>query len=306
MAYVRTVLGDIQAEELGLTYTHEHLICHPPEWKIKEDPDLELPDVEKAIEELEFFYKAGGQALVEGTAIDYGREAGKLKYIANKVPVHIIATTGFNKGAYYPDWVKEKSIDELAEIMIKEINIGIESTGVRAGQIKIGSSYNVITDSEIKVTKAAARAQKATGAPMWIHTESGTMGLEQVEILEEEGADLSAIAVGHSDRNADPYYHLQLAKKGVYIQFDGIGKVKYYPDSVRVFLIKNLLAHGYERKILISGDMGRKSYLKSYGGGPGFEFIIRKFIPRLLAEGIDKEIIQTIFVKNPAKWLARF
>jgi len=139
-----------------------------------------------------------------------------------------------------------------------------------------------------------------------MHTESGTMGNEMLDILEREGADLTKVAVGHSDRNPDPYYHLQLAKRGVYVQFDGCGKIKYTTDFVRVKLIKNLLAHGYEKQILISGDMGRQSYLEAYGGGPGFKYIKTKFIPRLIDEGINKNTIQTIFVENPARWLAQF
>jgi phosphotriesterase-related protein len=90
------------------------------------------------------------------------------------------------------------------------------------------------------------------------------------------------------------------------VQFDGPGKVKYHPDSTRVALIKNLLERGYERQLLISGDMGRQSYLHAYGGGPGFRYIITKFVPRLLDEGIDQRDIDRIFVENPARWLGQF
>ncbi len=303
MAKISTVLGDISPDELGFTYTHEHLISHPPQWRISQDPDLEIPDPEKAIEELGYFYDAGGKSLVEGTAIDYGRDPKGLQYVASKVKVHIIATTGFNKGSFYPDWVKDRTIDDLAELFVKELTKGMNDTDIKAGQIKIGSSYNVITDQEEKVTRAAARAQKMTGAPVWVHTEGGTMGLEQLSILKEEGADLTKVAVGHSDRNADPFYHLSILKTGAYIQFDGPSKIKYYPDSVRVEMIKNVLAHGYGDKLLISGDMGRKSYLKSYGGGPGFEFIIKKFVARLRAERIEDKAIERIFIDNPRNWL---
>lgn len=303
MGKIRTVLGDIKPEELGFTYTHEHLICRPPEWKVVQDPDLELSEVEKAVEELRYFYSAGGKGLVEGTAIDYGREPEKLKTIAVQVPVHIIATTGFNKGPYYPNWVKDKTIDDLSELFVKEITEGIGNTSIKAGQIKIGSSYNVITEYEERVTRAAARAQKITGSPIWVHTECGTMGLEQIEILKEEGADLTKVAIGHSDRNPDSFYHLSILKTGAYIQFDCIGKIKYYPENVRIDLIKNILSHGYIDKLLISGDMGRKSYFKSYGGGPGFEFIITKFVSRLIKESFSEEIIRKIFIDNPANWL---
>mgnify|MGYP000056097996 FL=1 len=97
---------------------------------------------------------------------------------------------------------------------------------------------------------------------------------------------------------------LKLADRGIYIQFDGPGKVKYYPDSIRVALIKSLISHGYADQLLISGDMGRASYLEGYGGGPGFRYIKTKFIPRLLDEGVDEDVIHKIFVENPKRWLA--
>lgn len=303
MAKIRTVLGDIRPDDVGFTYTHEHLISHPPKWRIEEDPDLELPDIEKAIEELEYFHAAGGKCVVEGTAIDYGRDAEALRHIATHVPVHIVATTGFNKGAYYPDWVKEMSVDDVTQLLVEEITNGIGDTGVRAGQIKIGSSYNVITPEEEKITRAAARAHKITGAPIWVHTELGTMGLEQLDLLEEEGVDLSKVAVGHSDRNPDPHYHLEILRRGAYIQFDCVSKVKYHPESVTIELIKNVLGHGYGDRLLVSGDMGRKSYLRAYGGGPGLEYIITKFVRRLLEERLSETVISKIFVENPARWL---
>jgi phosphotriesterase-related protein len=122
-------------------------------------------------------------------------------------------------------------------------------------------------------------------------------------LLKKEGADLTKVAVGHSDRNPDPAYHLAIVRTGAYIQFDCISKVKYYSENLRIELIENILGHGYEDQLLISGDMGRRSYLRSYGGGPGFEFIISKFTKRLLQESFSEKAIGKIFVENPAKWL---
>jgi phosphotriesterase-related protein len=303
MRKIRTILGDIEPNKLGFTYTHEHLICSPPAWKLTQDPDLELSEVEKAIEELKRFYSFGGRSLVEGTTIDYGRDVEKLRTIAEQSPVHIIVTTGFNKSSYYPSWIKEKTIDDLAELFVTEITRGIGNTSLKAGQIKVGSSYNIITKDEEKVTRAAARAQKITGAPIWVHTENGTMGLEQIKILREEGADLTKVAIGHSDRNPDPSYHLSILKTGAYISFDQIGKIKYHSDNLRVDLIKNVLAHGYEDRLLISGDMARKSYFTSYGGGPGFEFIINRFVNRLIEESFSERVVYKIFIDNPANFL---
>ncbi|GGE30344.1 phosphotriesterase-related protein [Pullulanibacillus camelliae] len=304
MKKVRTVLGDIAAEELGFTYSHEHLWCSPP--PSQKDRDYELTNYEASMQELKRFKEAGGESLVDASTLDYGRNGGKLKRMAEDTGVNVVGVSGFNKHIYFPAWITFDSIDQIKDRLVRDIEQGMDGTSAKAGFLKSGSWYNLIHPLEEKVTRAVARAQLETGAPIWLHTEAGTMGMEMLDILEEEGVDLTKVAVGHSDRNADPYYHLQLAGRGAYVQFDGIGKIKYYPDSIRVECIKNLLKHGHSDQLMISGDMGRQSYLKSYGGGPGFEYIIKKFIPRLLDQGITQEQIDTIFVKNPARWLAQF
>jgi predicted metal-dependent phosphotriesterase family hydrolase len=298
------VLGDVDASRMGVTYSHEHLIALPPE--SQKDRDFELSDYDRSLQELLYFKEVGGQTLVDASTLDYGRDVELLQRMSEASGVHVVATTGFNKHIYYPDWVEESSVKEISQLLAREVVEGVEATGVRAGFLKSGSWYNLIHPLEEKVTRAVARAQLETGAPVWLHTEVGTMGMEMLDILEEEGVDLSKVAVGHSDRNADPYYHLQLAARGAYVQFDGPGKVKYYPDSTRVALIKNLLEHDYGSQLLISGDMGRQSYLHAYGGGPGFRYILTKFVPRLRDEGIDQKHIDRIFVENPARWLGQF
>lgn len=304
MADIQTIKGPKPVEELGFTYPHEHLICFPPSVAMKEDPDYQLPSIEKAIEELRLFYAAGGRTLVEGTALDYGRDVEAMRVIAEETPVNIVFCTGFNKGRFYDTKTIKASANELADLMIRELTEGVGRAGIKPGYIKCGSWYNVITPEEEKVTRAAARAHCQTGAPIWVHTEAGTMGFEQLDILEKEGAELSKVCVGHLDRNPDLWYHRQIAKRGAYVGYDGPGKVKYYPDSVRIQLIKDLIDAGFGDQLLISGDMGRQSYLKAYQGSPGFEYIIKKFIPRMLDEGISQAYIDMIWVENPARWLS--
>lgn len=258
------------------------------------------------MQELLNFKEVGGCTLVEASTLDYGRDLNILKRMAQETGVHIIATTGFNKHIYYPSWVAEKSMEEIADMLAKDVMEGGDGSDARAGFIKIGTYYNMIHPLERKTTIAAATAQKACKAPIWGHTEAGTMGMEVLDILENEGVDLTTVALGHLDRNPDEYYLLKLADRGIYIQFDGPGKVKYHPDSTRVALIRSLIGHGYGRQLLISGDMGRASYLEAYGGGPGFRFIKTKFIARLLDEGISQQDIDTIFIENPKRWLAVF
>ncbi|MEA4876141.1 phosphotriesterase family protein [Anaerorhabdus sp.] len=303
MRKVTTVLGDIDSSSLGFTYVHEHLYAVPP--ANQKDRDLELSSYDNSLYELQQFKSVGGETLVEASTIDYGRNPVALKKMAEVTGVNVIATTGFNKNMYYPQWVAERTTEEIAEYMIRDIEVGIDGTSIRAGQIKTGGSYNVLHPLEIKVTHACAMTHKKTGVPLWCHTEAGTMAHEILDIFEEHEIPMNHICVGHLDRNLDEEYLLSLAQRGIFIQFDGPGKVKYYPDSMRVAMLKSLKDHGYIKQILISGDMGRASYLKGYGGGPGFEFIKTKFIPRLLRNGFTEEDIHQIFVVNPKEWLGQ-
>jgi len=304
MAKVRTVLGDVDAQDLGFTYPHEHLWCSPP--PSQHDRDLELTVYESSLYELELFRSVGGGTVVDGSPLDYGRDGGVLQRLARDSGLHVLGLTGFNKHVYYPRWVEIVPTDFLVRRMVQDITEGMDGSDARAGLIKGGSWYNVIHPLERKTTIAAARASLETGAPIWLHTEAGTMGMEMLDILEAEGVDLTKVCVGHSDRNADPSYHLRLLDRGAYVEFDGPGKVKYHPDSVRVDLIHNVVEHGFADQLLISGDMGRQSYLEGYGGGPGFRFIKTVFVPRLIAEGVAEDVVHGFFHQNPARWLGAF
>lgn len=304
MSNIRTVLGDIKKEKLGFTYSHEHLWTNPP--KSQKDRDLELTDYEASVSELWRFKRAGGESLLDATTLDYGRDASKLIRMSKETGVNVVATSGFNKHIYFPKWIEALTIEEITQKLVRDVTIGMDGTNAKAGFLKAGSWDQLIHPLEEKVTRAVARAQLQTDAPIWLHTEAGTMGMEMLDILEGEGVDLSKVAVGHSDRNADPYYHVQLAERGAYVQFDGTSKIKYYPDSTRVSLVKNMIDNGFSKQLLISADMGRQQYLHAYGGGPGFEYILKKYIPRLLDEGISQEYIDEIFINNPARWLSQF
>ena len=304
MALIRTVLGDIKAEGLGLIYTHEHLITDPP--AVQKDRDLELSSYECSLRELMIFKQCGGSLLVEATTLDYGRNPTAMARMSAEAGVPVVAVSGFNKAAYFPLWVKTTPLNQIVDKLVRDVIEGMDGGPHKAGHLKSGGSYNVIHALEEKTTRAVGRAHKETGAPIWLHTEAGTMGLEMLDLLEDEGVDLEAVVVGHCDRNPDPYYHAAIAKRGATVQFDGVAKVKYHPDSTRIACAKALIAAGHASRLMISGDMGRASYLSGYGGGPGFAFIAAKFIPRMRGEGIDDAVIDTIFKSNPVRWLARF
>jgi len=318
MRRVQTLLGDIAPEEMGITDSHDHLI-RSGGMELVHDPDFGLDDVEKAVEEMELFIEAGGKTLVDMDPIGCGRNVPKMLEIAKRVEGkgHIILTTGFHKGEFYDKkchWLATCTIDQIAGLLVAEVQEGldlhsyngpiVERTTAKAGVIKAGSSYGAITPLEKKVFQAVAIAQQETGAAISTHTERGTMGMEQVELLREHGADLGKVALGHVQKNPDPSYHLRLLDTGVTLSYDGPARVKYYPDSVIADLIYRAVDAGFQKQLLLCMDAGRASYQKAYGWGYGIDYMLTVFVPRLRSEGLAESAIEDMLVNNPARLFA--
>ncbi|HET6567851.1 MAG TPA: phosphotriesterase-related protein [Rhodothermales bacterium] len=301
MTVVRTVRGDIPAGELGVCYGHEHLLGSPPVHLA--EPDFILNSESAAVRELGSFRKAGGRALVEMSTPDYHRDAGGLRRIAERTGVHIVCATGFNKDTFSAPLVEPQSVDDLADRFVRDVTTGIDGTGVRAGVIKASSTLNEISPNAEKVFRAAAQAHLRTGAPISTHTEAGTMGLEQVQLLQSEGVDPGNVVIGHVDRKLEWSYHLDLAQTGACLSFDQIGKEKYCPDRDRATFILRLIEHGHGQQILLAGDMARRSYWPSYGAdsGPGLTYILHRFMPWMIEEGLSEDAAVDLLVHNPAR-----
>jgi phosphotriesterase-related protein len=299
---IQTLRGPISADELGFTYVHEHVLTQPPAWRAEEDPDYVLDDPEQSLEELGRFRRAGGRTLVDATARDYGRDAQALLPIAARTEVNIVCVTGWNRGDYGREAL-EASDAELDAILLRDLREGMDSTEARAAIAKLGTSDGVVLPVEKRIARAVGRVQAGTGCPVLTHTTRGTMALEQLDLLEAEGADLGKVALSHMDQNLDFGLLRELCERGAYVLFDGPSKLKYATDEARIAMLRRLVEAGHATRLLVSGDMGRRSYLRSYGGGPGFEYILGTFVPHLRREGFDDALIDQIFVQSPARWL---
>lgn len=298
MSLVQTVLGPVPTGDLGVTLSHEHLLCHPS----GADADLVLEDRQAAAAELAAFKAAGGAALVEVTPPDCGRDLGGLKDLSQRSGVHIVAATGLHKDQWSAPFTSRFDEDQLADTFTRELREGVD--GVRPGVIKVGSSLDRITPGERKAFTAAALAQRATGAPITTHTEAGRLGLEQLDLLVDVGADPERIVIGHLDRLLDIDYHEAVLRAGAYVGYDQVGKPKYAADEQRAQALATLVARGHGSKLLISGDLGRKSYWKAYGGTPGLDYIPRTFLDMLCAAGLTVGQATALVVDNPARVLA--
>ena len=301
---VRTVLGDIPPDQLGVCYPHEHLFGKPPAHLSQ--LDFELTDLDAAVEEMKRFVQAGGSAVVDMSTVDYHRDIKGLIKVSEQTGVHVISATGFNKDTFSEPWIDRLPDEEMFTLFYRDVTEGIDGTNGCAGVLKASSTLNNISDAARRVFETVAAVHAATGVPVSTHTEIGTMALEQVELLTSLGVDVSSIIIGHMDRRLEKEYILEVAQTGVFLGFDQISKEKYYADRKRIEMIRILIEAGYEDQILLSGDLARRSYWPSYGnyGGPGFTYILWRFIPWLREAGVDVMTINKFILHNPAHALS--
>ena len=293
---VRTVRGDIDPPMLGPTDAHDHAFFATPA-----APGEEFVDVELAIEEARTLAAAGAAAFVDWTPPGLGRNLAGLQEVSEATGLHIVAATGVHRDLHYAadDPVRRCGVDELAARFVADI----AGDGVRCGVSKVGASYHRLLPLEERAFAAAAAAHAHTGAPVCVHTERGTMGLAIVERLTAAGVAASWIVLAHLDRNPDAAEHAETAAAGAWLELDGPGRTKYWPDSTILALIADLAERGHSGRLLLGGDAGGRSMLRAYGGGPGMDYLFARFKPRLERE-LGEELARRIFVDNPAQAFA--
>lgn len=299
-----TVRGPIPAAQAGCTLSHEHILCDL--WFLSRSYDGILDDECLAVKELARYREAGGASLVDATSCGLGRNPLALRRISEASGTHIIMGSGWYRELVYPAFVFERDTSALADLIVADLVEGADGTDVRAGIIgEIGTERKHITPAQERVFRAAARAQRRTGACIMTHTTHfGELALEQIALLREEGVPAGRIVISHLGDRHDTAQLLKIAREGVYLSVDNIGYVGggYPPDEVRMRNVCTLAAEGHLPQIVLGGDICQKSHLAAYGG-KGYDHVPRSFLPLLRAHGIREEAIHEMTVANPARML---
>lgn len=314
MSRVNTVLGPIAAEELGLVAIHEHIGYGMPGseldtkwWKTPEQA------YEETVPKLRAFHEYGGGTFVDATGICNGRDIDYYRSLSAKTGVHIVASTGFVGGDTALPFFANASVAYLTAQFVHEITVGIGTSGGRAGIIKVGVSRGGrMTDLDKRIYRAAARASLATGVPVLTHLAIDAENA--IAIFNEEGLDLDRVLFGHVDDgvNFDKTRDTWIAGQGGRIGFDTFGYETELPDPPfwarprkdRLDHFLRFIGAGHLGKVLASADANCSPL-----GWPGVKghtvnYIFEDLIPDLRAAGVDEATITTIFVDNPASFLA--
>lgn len=281
----------------GYTLMHEHMTIDLSGQK--HNLDCKVDCIDEITKEMKKLYSKGVRNIVEVTNRGMGRNVKNIVKISKESGINFICSTGFYKEPFLPDYVYEMDKEEIAELLINDIEIGIDGTGIKAQLLgEIGTSKDHMTKEEEKIFESIVIAHKKTGVPISTHTTLGTNALGQIEFFEKNNVDLSKVNIGHVDLSGDVQYIIEILSKGVYISFDTIGKNNYLLDSKRVEMLKILQDMNLLNKVFLSQDISRKSNME-FMGGIGYSYIFDSFIPMLKEKGITDESLDLMLHKNP-------
>jgi predicted metal-dependent phosphotriesterase family hydrolase len=298
---VMTVTGPVDAHELGMTLMHEHLIVNlMDEFRAAAlfyDPEL-------SINELEHFTRAGGKTVVECTNVGIGRDPVGLRQIAEASGVNVIMGCGFYRDPYLDrHYIDTHSVDELADGIVRDLEEGVDDTGIRAGVIgEIASDRHYLSAPEERAFRAAARAHRRTGVTITTHATFWPVGDIQLDLFAEEGVDPRRVVVGHCDSVPSPEYHERLAKRGAFVEFDFIRGLSEFDTRNQVGYVLNLRRKGYLDHIVLSQDICFRGLLKTYGGC-GYGHVATVFAGLLRQAGLSEDELHQILVENPRRAL---
>jgi len=307
MAKLVTTLGDKSSSELGFILPHEHVFvdlrtCDTPGYAQAEVDDvlkLMVPELDKA-------KAVGVTALVECTPVGVGRRADINRAVSEATDLPLVLPTGIYREPWIPDWAHEASEAKLTDWILGELEDEIEKGGVRADWIKLSAGDDGITDCEAKILRAAAGAGKKTNAVIGSHTIKGRVVRDQLDIIEESGYTPERFIWIHTQAEDDFELHLEMARRGAWLEYDGIGNSDWRTDEYYVENIQRLLDAGFENQLLLSHDRGWYDPATPGGGSPKpYTYITEQFLPKLRSAGLDEKLIQQLTHVNPFRAFAR-
>jgi phosphotriesterase-related protein len=306
--YIQTVRGRVPATAIGFTLPHEHTYCELWRLDCRYDYLGQLTSEDILVSELSEYSRRGGSCLVDVTVRGIGRNPVGALRLAERSGLHIVLGTGYYRQPYYPPdaQIDRRSVESLADEMVREFQEGIDDTGIKVGIIgEIGADKTWVSAQEERVGRAAARAQQATGLAITTHSVLSRVGLEQLKIFLAEGADAERIVIGHCDWYPDLNYYLEILSTGASIQFDIFGHLDSYTrglEPIVLDLVRELLDRHKEHQILLSQDVAFIANVKRFGGN-GYSHLREVSIPKLRELGVPQHLVDIMTIANPRRLL---
>src|SRR5688572_3724202 len=307
MAAIITTLGAMSSDDLGLILPHEHIFVDLRTWNT---PGYAQAEVEQVIQlmspQIKKAQAAGVTAIVECSTVGVGRRADIDRAVSEAADLPLVIPTGIYREPWIPDWAHAASESKLSGWMLGELQDEIEESGVQAGWIKLSAGDDGITACETKILRAAAAAGRETNAVIGSHTIRGRVVRDQLDIIEAMGYSSDRFIWIHTQAEPDFELHLEMAKRGAWLEYDSIGNVDGESDEVHIQNIQRLLDAGLGDQLLLSHDRGGFDPAQPHGGVPKpYTYLSDQFLPKLRAAGVDEATIQQLTHTNPFRAFAR-
>jgi len=301
---IETVNGKMSSNKMDVTLVHEHVLVDfigaDSISKSRYDQDEAFTVI---LPHLKSLYQKGCRTLIECTPQYLGRDVSLLKRLSDSSGIIILTNTGYYGAAgekFLPHSLQQQTAEDLAKSWIEETREGIDNTGIKPGFMKLGADDLPFSVSILKILKAAAITHKATGLAIAIHTSNGGKpALEELRILNEYKVPAEAWIWVHAQNEKNTAFHIEAAKKGGWVEFDGIdnNNTEEYIDLLYKMKTANLLT-----RVLISQDAGWYHTGEPNGGDfRNYNSLFDSFIPAMKKSGFTDQEIKLLLVENPAK-----
>ncbi|MGG1679979.1 phosphotriesterase [Neobacillus sp. NRS-1170] len=310
MTLINSVTGQVDSSELGVTLVHEHMRVRSESVYVQ-FPHLYDEDKEfaKAVEQVNKVKELGVKTICDPTVMELGRDIRFIERVARETGIQIIAATGIYSYHYIPPHFQNRNIDYMADLFVRDIEVGIQNTSIKAGFLKCATDAQGITPDVEKVIRAAARAHKRTGVPIMTHShpKSGT-GLKQLEIFLEEGVDPKRVLIGHTGDTDNMEYILKVLDHGPFIGMDRYGINRECTTENRNTTVIELAKQGFANRMFLSQDYC--CTLDWYPEGNAekmnpkwtMSFVLEEVIPELRRNGVTEDQINIMMVDNARCW----
>jgi phosphotriesterase-related protein len=327
MPTVETVAGSLEAERLGTTLVHEHLLARdeavftqwphvrtiaeeePPH---KVDPDGAFDIAARLAGRL---IELGVSTICDPSAMFLGRDVEFMRRVSERTGLQVVPCTGIYTYDYLPPFFAARDPDQIADLFVHDIEEGIQGTEIKAAFIKCAADESGLTENIDKVHRAAARASLRTGAPIMAHSRPASdTGPRQIEIFEEEGVDLGRVQIAHTGDTDDLDYIERVLDRGVFIGMDRYGLELYLPYERRQETVLELLDRGYAERMFLSADhcatldwfpLGVVEQMLAAGMAKDWSMTLvpEKVLPELRERGMTPEQERAMMVENTKRWL---
>jgi len=320
MPHVPTTAGDIDTEELGVVFMHEHVFIRTEslQWGWPGfggwDEETEVAAARKRLSQL---HENGVDTILDMTIPGLGRDPALVARAVEGAGLKVMFATGFYTYEHLPLPFSLRGPgkildgdDRLLESLFEaDLTVGMGETGFRAAVLKIVTDEPGMTPDVERLANAVASVHLRTGAPICTHAHAPSQrGLDQQRLLAGRGVDLGRVVIGHSNETTDLDYLTKIIDDGSYIGWDRCGLPISVPLDAQIETLAALCERGYAGRIMLSHD--KSSFMDWFSAAEvdpvlpdwRFTYLHDTVLPGLHDRGVTDDQVEQMLIRNPREF----